>query len=78
MPKLILAAKFLLLIVLLILLLRWKIDLSLAVFSVSLLTVALFAINLKLAVRSAWAGISAGETLELFLIIVLVQFIGSV
>jgi len=75
---LILAAKFLLLIVLLILLLRWKIDLSLAVFSVSLLTVALFAINLKLAVRSAWAGISAGETLELFLIIVLVQFIGAV
>lgn len=74
----ILAAKFLLLIVLLILLLRWKIDLSLAVFSVSLLTVALFAINLKLAVRSAWAGISAGETLELFLIIVLVQFIGAV
>ncbi|MCX6556703.1 MAG: DUF401 family protein, partial [Candidatus Aminicenantes bacterium] len=72
------AAKFLLLIVLLVLLLRWKIDLSLAVFSISLLTVALFAINLKLAVRSAWAGISAGETLELFLIIVLVQFIGSV
>lgn len=74
----ILAAKFLLLIVLLVLLLRWKIDLSLAVFSISLLTVALFAINLRLAVRSAWAGVSAGETLELFLIIILVQFIGSV
>jgi integral membrane protein (TIGR00529 family) len=75
---LILAAKFLLLIVLLVLLLRWKIDLSLAVFAISLLTVALFAINLKLAVGSAWAGVSAGETLELFLIIVLVQFIGAV
>ena len=74
----ILAAKFLLLVVLLILLLRWKVDLSLAVFLVSMLTVVLFAINLKLALRSAWAGISAGETLELFLIIVLVQFIGSI
>jgi uncharacterized protein len=75
---LILAVKFLLLVVLLILLLRWKVDLSLAVFLVSLLTVVLFAINLKLAARSAWQGISAGETLELFLIIVLVQFIGAV
>jgi integral membrane protein (TIGR00529 family) len=75
---LILAAKFLLLIVLLILLLRWKVDLSLAVALVSLLTIALFAINLKLAARSAWRGISDRETLELFLIIVLVQFIGAV
>jgi integral membrane protein (TIGR00529 family) len=75
---LILIVKFLLLVVLLILLLRWKVDLSLAVFLVSLLTVVLFAINLKLAARSAWQGISAGETLELFLIIVLVQFIGAV
>ncbi len=74
----ILAVKFLLLVVLLILLLRWKVDLSLAVFLVSLLTIALFAINLKLAVRSAWEGISARETLELFLIIVLVQYIGAV
>ena len=74
----ILAVKFLLLVVLLILLLRWKVDLSLAVFLVSLLTIALFAINLKLAVRSAWQGISARETLELFLIIVLVQYIGAV
>jgi integral membrane protein (TIGR00529 family) len=75
---LILAVKFLLLVILLILLLRWKVDLSLAVFLVSLLTIALFAVNLKLAVRSAWQGISAGETLELFLIIVLVQYIGAV
>ncbi|HSQ34354.1 MAG TPA: DUF401 family protein [Candidatus Binatia bacterium] len=74
----ILAFKFLLLIFLLILLLRWKVDLALAVFLVSLLTIALFAINLKLAARSAWDGISARETLELFLIIVLVQFIGAV
>lgn len=74
----ILAVKFLLLVVLLILLLRWKVDLALAVFLVSLLTVVLFAINLKLAARSAWAGISARETLELFLIIVLVQYIGAV
>jgi integral membrane protein (TIGR00529 family) len=74
----ILAAKFLLLIVLLILLLHRKVDLSLAVFLVSLLTIVLFAINLKLAAHSAWAGISARETLELFLIIVLVQFIGAV
>ena len=35
----ILAAKFLLLVVLLILLLRWKLDLSLAVFAITLLTV---------------------------------------
>jgi len=75
---LILAVKFLLLVVLLILLLRWKVDLALAVFLVSLLTVVLFAINLKLAASSAWAGISARETLELFLIIVLVQYIGTV
>jgi hypothetical protein len=72
------AVKFLLLIVLLILLLRWKVDLSLAVLLVSLLTIILFAINLELAARSAWAGVSARETLELFLIIVLVQFIGAV
>jgi integral membrane protein (TIGR00529 family) len=75
---LILAVKFLLLVVLLILLLRWKVDLALAVFLVSLLTIALFAINLKLAARSAWEGISARETLELFFIIVLVQYIGIV
>ncbi len=74
----VLAAKFLLLIVLLILLLRWKVDLSLAVMAVSLLTIILFAINLKVAIRSAWTGISARETLELFLIIALVQFIGAV
>ena len=74
----ILAVKFLLLVVLLILLLRWKVDLALAVFLVSLLTVVLFAISMKLAVRSAWEGISARETLELFLIIVLVQYIGAV
>ena len=74
----VLAVKFLLLIVLLILLLRWKVDLALAVFLVSLLTVALFAINLKLAARNAWAGIVDRETLELFLIIVLVQYIGAV
>ncbi len=42
----ILAAKFLLLVVLLILLLRWKVDLSLAVFVITLLTVALFGVNL--------------------------------
>ena len=41
-----LAAKFLLLVVLLILLLRWKVDLSLAVFIITLLTVALFGVNL--------------------------------
>jgi integral membrane protein (TIGR00529 family) len=76
--SLILAAKFLLLIVLLILLLRWKVDLSLAVLLVSLLTIVLFAINLRLAARSAWAGISDRGTLELFLIIVLVQYIGAV
>jgi hypothetical protein len=76
--ELILVVKFLLLVVLLILLLRWKVDLSLAVFLVSLFTIALFAINLKLAARSAWKGISARETLELFLIIVLVQYIGAV
>jgi uncharacterized protein len=75
---LILAAKFLLLIVLLVLLLRRKIDLALAVFLVSLCTVVLFAIDPKLAVRSAWEGVSSGETLELLLIILLVQFIGSV
>ncbi len=74
----ILAAKFLLLVVLLILLLRWKVDLSLAVFIVTLLTMALFEVNLLKAGRSAWAGVSDPETLELFMIIVLVQYIGAV
>jgi len=74
----ILAAKFLLLVVLLILMLRWKVDLSLAVFIITLLTVALFGVNLLAAGRGAWAGVSDRETLELFLIIVLVQYVGAV
>ncbi|HEX7502382.1 MAG TPA: hypothetical protein VF451_03085, partial [Acidobacteriota bacterium] len=74
----ILAVKFLLLVVLLVLLLRWKVDLSLAVFAITLLTVALFGVNLARAGASAWAGIRDHETLELLLIIVLVQYIGSV
>jgi uncharacterized protein len=75
---LILAAKFLLLVVLLILLLRWKVDLSLAVLVITLLTVALFRVDLRTAGRSAWEGLRDRETLELFLIIVLVQYIGAV
>lgn len=74
----ILAVKFLLLVVLLVLLLRWKVDLSLAVFAITLLTIALFRVNLRQAGQSAWAGIRDHETLELFLIIVLVQYIGAV
>ncbi|MDD8012412.1 MAG: DUF401 family protein [Acidobacteriota bacterium] len=73
-----LTAKFLLLVVLLILLLRWKVDLSLAVLLITLLTIALFRVNLLKAGRSAWEGIRDRETLELFLIIVLVQFVGAV
>jgi hypothetical protein len=73
-----LAAKFLVLVVLLILLLRWKLDLALAVLAVTLLTVAFFGVNLALAGRSAWQGLCDRETLELFLIIVLVQYIGAV
>ena len=73
-----LAAKFLLLVVLLILLLRWKVDLSLAVLILTLLTIALFGVNMMAAGKSAWQGISDRETLELFLIIVLVQYIGAV
>ncbi|MBN2345078.1 MAG: DUF401 family protein [Candidatus Aminicenantes bacterium] len=73
-----LALKFLLLVALLILLLRWKVELSLAVFIVTLLTVALFGVDPLLAARSAWAGVSDRQTLELFLIIVLVQYIGAV
>lgn len=73
-----LAAKFLLLVALLILLLRWKVDLSLAVLAITLLTVVLFRVDLLLAGRSAWEGVSDRETLELFLIIVLVQYIGAV
>lgn len=73
-----LAAKFLLLVILLILLLRWKVDLSLAVLLITLLTIALFRVNLLKAGRSAWKGIRDRETLELFLIIVLVQFVGAV
>lgn len=73
-----LAAKFLLLVVLLILLLRWKVDLSLAVLAITLLTVVLFRGNLLQAARSAWQGLRDRETLELFLIIVLVQTIGAV
>jgi integral membrane protein (TIGR00529 family) len=75
---LILAAKFLLLVVLLVLLLRWKVDLALAVFLITLLTVVLFHVNWLTAGRSALAGVSDRTTLELFLIIVLVQYIGAV
>ena len=39
---------------------------------------ALFGINLLKAAESAWAGVSDPQTLELFLIIVLVQYIGAV
>ena len=67
-----------LLVALLILLLRWKVDLSLAVFTVTLVTVALFRVNVLMAGESAWAGVRDRETLELFLIIVLVQYIGAV
>ncbi|MCU0237418.1 MAG: DUF401 family protein [Acidobacteria bacterium] len=73
-----LAAKFLLLVALLILLLRRKVDLALAVLVITLLTVALFGVNLAKAGRSAWAGLRDRETLELFLIIVLVQTVGAV
>lgn len=72
------AAKFLLLVVLLVLLLRWKVDLSLAVLAITLLTIVLFGVRLSLAGESAWQGLSDRETLELFLIIVLVQYIGAV
>lgn len=74
----ILALKFIMLVVLLILLLRWKVELSLAVLAITALTVVLFRGNLLQAARSAWQGLSAPETLELFLIIVLVQAIGAV
>ena len=74
----ILVAKFLILIVLLVLLLRWKVDLALAVFLITLLTVALFQVNLPKAGAGAWGGLRDRETLELFLIIVLVQYIGAV
>jgi len=73
-----LAAKFLLLVALLVLLLRWKVDLSLAVFLITLLTIALFKLSPVRAGRSAWEGLRDRETLELFLIIVLVQYIGAV
>jgi hypothetical protein len=77
-PRMLLAAKFLLLVALLILLLRRKVDLALAVLVITLLTVALFGVNLAKAGRSAWAGLRDRETLELFLIIVLVQTVGAV
>lgn len=73
-----LAAKFLLLVVLLILLLRRKVDLSLAVLAITLLTIALFRVNLVQAGGNAWQGVRDRETLELLLIIVLVQYIGTV
>jgi hypothetical protein len=75
---LILARKFLMLVVLLILLLRWKVDLALAVLIITLLTVAFFRVDLLAAAGSAWEGLRDRETLELFLIIVLVQYIGAV
>ncbi len=73
-----LAAKFLLLVVLLILLLRRKVDLALAVLIITLFTVVLFEVNLAKAGSSAWEGLRDRETLELFLIIMLVQYIGAV
>jgi hypothetical protein len=73
-----LAAKFLLLAGLLVLLLRWKLDLSLAVILVTVLTVILFGVNPAAAGNGAWEGLRDRETLELFLIIILVQYIGAV
>jgi integral membrane protein (TIGR00529 family) len=75
---LILAAKFLLLVALLVLLLRRKVDLSLAVLLITLLTVVLFGVGWRDAGKCALAGVSDHTTLELFLIIVLVQYIGAV
>lgn len=74
----IVAAKFLLLVALLVVLLRRKADLALAVLAVTLLTVALFRVQAGTAARASWAGLRDRETLELFLIIVLVQYVGAV
>ena len=74
-----LAAKFLLLVVLLILLLRRKVDLALAVLIVTLLTVALFCDQPGQGRRGApGRACATARRWSLFLIIVLVQYIGAV
>ncbi len=70
--------KLVLVVVALMGLLRWRRDLTLAVAGAALLCVILFSIPVGTALVSAWEILSAGGSLELFAIVVLVIFLGSV
>ena len=74
----ILALKITLLVGALILLLRLRIDLALAILLITLLTVGLFQVNLLAAGRAGGAALLHPDTLQLLVIVVAVQYLGAV
>jgi len=70
--------KLLLVVAALVGLLRWRRDLTIAVGGATVLCVAVFAIHPVSALTAAWDILSAGNSLELFAIVILVIFLGSI
>lgn len=73
----ILLVKIFSIVVVLILFLRFKLNLSLAIFLISAYTVLLFQLSVKAALNASWAALSAPATLQLFVIIVMVLYIAA-
>ncbi len=74
----ILIVKISLLVILLLGLLRLKVDLALAVLAVTILTILLFGVPLALSLGTAWQTLGAASTWEMLAVIVLVQVIGAI
>lgn len=70
--------KLVLVVITLMGLLRWRRDLTLAVSGAALLSVLVFTIPARTALVSVWEILSAAGSLQLFAIVVLVIFLGSV
>jgi len=75
---LLLALKIALLVALLITLLRFKVDLALAVLAITGLTIVLFRVDLGAVGQAAVGVLAAGSTWEMMIVIVLVQYIGGI
>ena len=74
----ILAGKIVLLVAALMILLRFKAELSLSIFLVTVLAVLLFRMSARTAWVSAWTALADRLTLELLAAVLLVQYIGAV
>ncbi len=74
----ILLVKAALVVAALVLLLRLKLDLALAIFLVTLLTIALFQVNAGVALRAGGAALTDPDTWQLLVIVVAVQYMGAV